>query len=55
MKSVLDSLLTGKNIPVLTLDTRWHQLFSEEDKPGKIVKLESELNNFLKNQGNGNE
>lgn len=46
-----DLLLKGKNIPILTLDNRWHQLFPSKDKPSHISKLESEVNSLLKRQG----
>jgi len=46
-----DLLLKGKNIPILTLDNRWHQLFPAKEKPSHISKLESEVNLLLKRQG----
>lgn len=42
--------LSGKNIPVLTVDNKWYKLLSEVDK-SKVKKLEDELNNLLKRQG----
>ena len=38
------------NIPLLTLDKNWHDLFPE-GKPDEIEKLEKEVNNALKNRG----
>ena len=29
--------LEGKNIPVLTLDNKWHQLFSRVEKTTEII------------------
>lgn len=45
------SLMKGKNIPILTLDERWHQLFGKNNKTSKILKLEAEVNSLLKRQG----
>lgn len=42
--------LTGKNIPVLTLDNKWYRLLSELDKE-QIKDIEEELNSLLKRQG----
>lgn len=43
--------LAGKKIPVLTLDHKWHQLFTQT-QPDKYIKyLEEELNGLLKRQG----
>lgn len=46
--------LEGKKIPVLTLDNKWHQLFTQTDPDKKIKKLEEELNELLKRQGKAN-
>ncbi|MGN0377245.1 MAG: hypothetical protein ACI4ED_06385 [Suilimivivens sp.] len=46
--------LTGKKIPVLTLDNKWHQLFSKTEPDQKLKQLESELNDLLKKQGKAN-
>ena len=43
--------LEGKNIPILTLDNKWHQLFSMMEKPSQIVAIEEELNTLLRRQG----
>lgn len=46
--------LRGKTIPVLTLDNRWHQVFDKLDATGEVSKLESKLNDLLKEQGKYN-
>ena len=38
--SELELLLKKRQIPILTLDTRWHQLFPEENKSDDIKKRE---------------
>ena len=42
--------LDGKKIPILTLDNKWYQLFSEEGRR-EIAELEQQLNILLKQQG----
>lgn len=46
--------LEGKQIPILTLDEKWHTLFPEHLKNGKIKNLEKEVNHLLKKQGKKN-
>lgn len=43
--------LTGKKIPILTLDHKWHMLFNRADTTEAVLKLEDELNDLLKRQG----
>lgn len=43
--------LSGKKIPLLTLDHKWHQLFSQVHTNSSIKKAEEELNTLLKQQG----
>jgi len=43
--------LSGKNIPILTLDHKWHQLFTQTDCTKRIEELEHKLNGLLKRQG----
>lgn len=43
--------LTGKKIPILTLDHKWHQLFNQVHTTTAIQKAEEELNALLKQQG----
>ena len=43
--------LQNKNIPLLTLDNKWHMLFGTADTTLTINRLEEQLNNLLKRQG----
>jgi len=43
--------LSGRKIPVLTLDHKWHQLFTQTQPDEYIMRLEEELNGLLKRQG----
>ncbi len=43
--------LEGKKIPILTLDNKWHQLFTQVNCPSKIDSLSKQLNELLKRQG----
>lgn len=43
--------LIGKKIPILTLDHKWHQLFSQVHTTAAIKNAEEELNALLKQQG----
>lgn len=45
------ALLRGKNVPLLILDNKWHQLFLVEKKNRTIKKLEAECNELLQRQG----
>ena len=47
--------LADKQIPVLTLDTKWHRLFAVHGKPEGILVLERELNELLAEQGRCNQ
>lgn len=51
IESSLLQHLKGKKIPVLVLDSRWHQLFPPEQKTQAIRQLEEQLNGLLKEQG----
>lgn len=42
-------------VPLLTLDARWHQLFPEHMKTKKLARLEKELNELVKRQGQLNQ
>lgn len=50
-EDVFASALKDKKIPVLTLDNKWHQLFTQTRPNKQILKLEEELNKLLKKQG----
>lgn len=43
--------LQGKNIPILTLDNKWHKLFTQTGASDRMKSLEEELNMLLKRQG----
>lgn len=46
--------LVGKKIPILTLDNKWHKLFTKEEYTLEIRDMENELNGLLKRQGKVN-
>lgn len=46
-----NSIIENKKIPILTLDSRWHELFPDENKTSSIALLEQKVNNLLKLQG----
>ncbi|MCM1154652.1 MAG: hypothetical protein NC314_03825 [Roseburia sp.] len=43
--------LSGKKIPILTLDNKWHKLFTQTEITPTIQKLENELTTLVKRQG----
>jgi predicted nucleic acid-binding Zn-ribbon protein len=43
--------LEGKQIPILTLDNKWQQLFEEYKPTYRIKRAEREITNLLKRQG----
>ena len=43
--------LKNKQIPVLVLDPKWHELFPDFRKTDKIKKLEEHLLDLIKQQG----
>ncbi|MBR5800208.1 MAG: hypothetical protein IKY23_09120 [Lachnospiraceae bacterium] len=53
-KDKFASVLTGRNIPILTLDNKWHQLFTQTNPDKEILKLEETLNELLRKQGKAN-
>ena len=42
--------LKEKKIPILTLDNKWHRLFTQTNPNKTILRLEEELNDLLKKQ-----
>lgn len=48
---VFQPALIGKKIPILTLDHKWHQLFTQAEYSPEIKNMEKELNSLLKRQG----
>ena len=51
---VFKPALSGSKIPVLTLDNKWHQLFTKAEPDRELKRLENELNTLLKKQGKAN-
>lgn len=43
--------LVGRNVPLLTLDNKWHQLFTQAQSNSRIQALEEKLNVLVKRQG----
>lgn len=48
---IYEKALKGKRIPVLTLDNKWHRLFSMMEPDKKLSELEEKVNELLKRQG----
>lgn len=48
------SALEGKKIAAVTLDHKWHQLFTRVEKTRRIAEKEKELNDLLRRQGKCN-
>ena len=46
--------LKGMTLPVVVLDTEWHKLFDGRKKPHNVKKLEQDLNDLIKKQGQFN-
>ncbi len=46
--------LENKQVPLLTLDARWHELFPDFRKTGEIKALEKKLEKLLQKQGQTN-
>lgn len=51
---VFRAALEDKKIPILTLDHKWHQLFTQQEYSSEIKDMECELNGLLKRQGKVN-
>jgi len=43
--------LQGKRLPILTLDNKWHKLFTQAESNARIESLSKELNDLLMRQG----
>lgn len=50
-KEEFKKVLEGKRLPVLTLDHKWHKLFTMMEPDEELTRLENELNALLKRQG----
>ena len=48
---IYSPVLKEKKIPILTLDNKWHRLFTQTNPNKAILRLEEELNDLLKKQG----
>lgn len=47
---VFKSALVGKKIPILTLDNKWHRLFTQSEFTPELKGMEKNLNDMLKRQ-----
>ncbi len=47
----LKRAVASGNIPVVTLDNKWHKIWTMIEKPGEVKKLEEKLNDLLRKQG----
>lgn len=47
----LKRAVASKNIPVVTLDNKWHKIWTMIEKPNDVKKQEKELNELLRRQG----
>ena len=52
---IFEPALAGKKIPILTLDNKWHKLFTQREYTSEIGRMESDMNKLLKRQAKGNE
>ncbi len=43
--------MEGKEIPLLVLDNKWHQLFTQTEASPRILRLEAQLNKLIQRQG----
>lgn len=48
---IYEKALKGKRVPVLTLDNKWHRLFTMMEPDNRLKILENEVNSLLKRQG----
>lgn len=46
--------LVGKKIPILTLDNKWHKLFTKSEFSSELKGMEMQLNDLLKRQAKVN-
>ncbi len=46
-----ESVLRTKKIPILILDNKWHQLFTQTNITPKVKRLDKKMNDLLKQQG----
>ena len=43
--------LKNKKLPILTLDNKWHQLFTQHNQNKEVMQLAEELNELVAKQG----
>ena len=43
--------INGRKIPILTLDNKWHKLFTQAEESKEMEKLEKKLNELIARQG----
>ncbi|MBQ8038799.1 MAG: hypothetical protein IJ274_02830, partial [Lachnospiraceae bacterium] len=46
--------IAGKKLPIVTIDHKWHQLFTRVDKTRAVTEKEQQLNELLRRQGKCN-
>ena len=54
-EEIFEPALVGKKIPILTLDNKWHKLFTQQEYTSEIKRMENEMNKLLKRQARANE
>ena len=47
----LKKAIESKKIPIVTLDNKWHKIWTMVEKPNSIKKSEDKLNELLRRQG----
>ena len=54
-KKEFKEALSGKKVPLLTLDQKWHQLFERNGKPIRVQRLEDKIKGLLTKQERANQ
>ncbi len=47
--------LSGKKVPILILDQKWHQLFERNGKPARVQRLEDKITGWMTKQARVNQ
>lgn len=47
--------LSGKKVPILILDQKWHQLFERNGKPARVQRLEDKITGWMTKQARANQ
>ncbi|MFP4697930.1 MAG: hypothetical protein ACLFMO_04395 [Eubacteriales bacterium] len=50
-KQRIPKIKVDKKVPLLVVDSRWHELFPSNKKSNKIIELEKKLNKLVQEQG----